>query len=437
MILLTLLHVSYVNGPPYFVWPWRRLDLAPALPGFAVAALFFFPAQIFYERGPQSRAWCLVALSAAALALQWTSLAIASGGAPLAHLQRLVEDPIVTSYFTDAAQIHAKAPDGWLRVFPTLLPQLHLHSINKPPGPILYYVAFLEFFADPHAAATAGGLLLGFLAAVVIPSVYFVARAVGAGDRSSFLTASAMVLCPGFTLFFPEFDQIYAGMAALMVGTWALALTRSSRIAAVGCGALVTLSTLVTFTLLPLGFVLAAMAVERCAVRRVCAWRRALETGAVVIAIPVAAFVLLKLALGFDIVDTFLVSRHNQALLAERMARPYPDTAIFDLWGFALGVGWMPALLFVRRLSGRSGEDYEGERAFLWTTLSLMVMLAAGALLPAEATRLWIFLCPMVLVATGAQLGQWPLRERMFFFAISFLNVIVIAQNMAFLTLAA
>jgi len=181
---------------------------------------------------------------------------------------------------------------------------------------------------------------------------------------------------------------------------------------------------------------MAASAVSLGLIRRQCPVRRLIVASAMVLGIAAGVFAILRLGLGFDIIATFQVSQHNQAMLAERMARPYPDTAIFDLWGLALGVGWMPAALFVMQLFEQRELEGDGTQPYLWITLLLMLVLAVFAILPAETTRLWIFVCPLVLLATGRQLRRWSRQQRLAFLFVAVLNLVAIGQNMEFLTLS-
>jgi hypothetical protein len=221
-----------------------------------------------------------------------------------------------------------------------------------------------------------------------------------------------MSLRPGLVLFFPEFDQVYATFAALLVGSWVLTLRRHSwRFAAI-CGLVLRSACFLAFNLLVLGVVMALAALYLWLGAGQTSVRQVLICSAIVAGIGVAFYVLLWLMIGYDVVETFRQSANNQDQLAAVLNRPYPDTAVFDLWDFAMGVGWISAVAFLGALPRRS-EVADPLRAFTWITLLQILIIAVGAFLPAETARLWIFLFPLVAVAVGREIADWSARQRL------------------------
>jgi len=438
MIALVLWHAPYLNGPYYWVWGWQRLPFWRAWPGVLIAAVPFFLAQQMHDRVSATTRTRLVvglgSLMLAAFVLELNTLVLAAGKLAPDRLWMIVEDSRVTSYYTDALLTHKVIPTikDWLSLFPEFIGRLHIHSRNKPPGSMLFYLAFATRFpTDQHQAASLAGLAVGVLATGAIPATFFLARALGGSVSASFLAASAMALCPGFILFFPELDQVYAAVSALIVGSWMLAIRRDSRWWAVLCGALLAGTCFFTFSLLVLGWFMAGAGLYLWRVRRHCSFQRLLETGAIVTGCVAVVHAALWVILRYDVIATFKASLANQADFAANIARPYPQTAVFDLLDYALGLGWMSAVLFLSALRRRGRDDDEG-RAFAWLSVSQLFVVAIGALLAVETARVWIFLFPIALHAVGRELEQWPVRQRVVFFALAMITIVVIGQNMIF-----
>ena len=439
MIALVALHTPYVNGPYYWVWGWQRLPFWRAWPGLLFAAVPLFLAQLVHDRSATpSRGRLAVALGClmmAALVLQLNTLVIAAGRQAPDRLWTLVEDGRVTSYYTDALLTSKVLPqfNNWFAWFPEFIGRLHIHARNKPPGSMLYYLSFARVFSTAnHQASSIAGLTLGVIATAAIPAVFFLARALGRSVSAAFFAASAMAVCPGFVLFFPELDQVYAGASALVIGAWVMALRRSSYWWALACGLLLAIICFFTFNLLVLGWFMAGAAIYFWRVARIVSLRRTVEAGTIVVACIVLFHVALRLALHYDVLATFKAAVANQTAFAANVPRPYPQTVLFDLLDYALGLGWMSAVLFVGARPRAAGED----RAFRWLSFSQLFVVAAGALLAVETARVWIFLFPLALPAVGARLSAWSPRQRAAFFAIALVTLVVMGQNMTFFSLS-
>ena len=153
MIALVVLHTPYMNGPYYWVWGWQRLPFWRAWPGVLLAAVPFFAAQFVHDRAAAPSRTRLIAglgsLMAAALLLELNTLVIASGRQAPDRLWMLVEDSRVTSYYADALLTSKVLPQlrDWFLWFPEFIGRLHIHSRNKPPGSMLFYLAFARSFS--------------------------------------------------------------------------------------------------------------------------------------------------------------------------------------------------------------------------------------------------------------------------------------------------
>jgi hypothetical protein len=439
MIALVVLHTPYVNGPPYWMWGWHRLPFWRGWPGAVLAAVPFFLAQFAHDRtATPSRARLAVGLGSlmvAALILELNTLVISSGRQAPDRLWTLVEDSRVTSYYTDALLTSKVLPQlkDWFTWFPEFIGRLHIHARNKPPGSMLYYLAFARRFStENHHASSFAGLAIGVLATGAIPAVYFLARALGRGANAAFFAASATAVCPGLIVFFPELDQVYAGASAIVIGSWVLALRRQSRAWSLACGLLLAGVCFFTFNLLVLGWFMAGAGLYFWRVARIVPLGRVLEAGTIVVSCVVAFHTVLWLMVHYDVIATFKAALVNQAAFSANVVRPYPQTAFFDLLDYALGLGWMSAVLFIVGRPRAAGAD----RAFTWLSFSQLLVVAGGALLAVETARVWAFMFPLALPVVGARLSEWSPRQRAAFFAVALATIVVLGENLTFFSLS-
>ena len=76
-----------------------------------------------------------------------------------------------------------------------------------------------------------------------------------------------------------------------------------------------------------------------------------------------------------------------------------------------------------------------------WTKADIVLVLGWGqillvalvAVLPTETARVWIFMQPFVMMGAAMQIGKWPTRERVVYYAAQWLVLAAVAQNMNFL----
>src|SRR5664279_2604165 len=208
MTALVIAHAPGMNGPSYWAWTWRRLGMCSVYPLMGLAALPFFAGQYLYARDPARvrLPLALGMLSAAALML--------AGVTRLGGIDRVVEiitNPDDVSYFTDAVRlVRGGEVDGlrWLSRYPDLMPSFHLHTLNKPPGPLLYYLQFVAVFGATRAAALVSGLVIVPLATLSIPAAYLLLRQLTGRTTAAFHGASFLAFCPGYVLFLPELAGI-------------------------------------------------------------------------------------------------------------------------------------------------------------------------------------------------------------------------------------
>jgi hypothetical protein len=438
LIQLVVVHFSYVNGPHYWQWPWRRIDPIHIYPVLAAAAIPFFAAQWVQRRGRWPVAVPLGLIMLSMFALQIGALAVQTSPISLERLAARVLDEDITGYYHDARSITELGP--WLADYPQGMPERHLHSINKPPGPILFYLPFISWAGSDDSAAHAGGLVIGLLATIALPMTYLLIPAVSGDRRAAFRGAGYLALCPSLVLFLPEFDQVYAAIATALVLFWMLALKRNDWRCALGFGAVLSLLTFFSFHLLAIGVFPALYSiwflVQRPGVNVLTILRHAL----VGLAVPAVFYAILWLTTGYDPLGTFRTALDTTAALNAILKRPYPWTILFDLTDFALGTAWISfllvAFLVLRWCSARDGDqESAGASSLQWVSLFAIatpVTVAVTGLIRAETARTWIFMMPLVMIPVGIELSRWSFRSCLVVYFCLWLLTVAICQNMAF-----
>jgi len=435
-VALVYLHVKGMNGPGYFPWEWQRL---PALPSFALIAAGMLPfcaGQYLYARRPR-RVWLpVLSVSASTLALQIVCAALYNPPFDVHRISDVVESPSATGYYTIASDLfdgsHAGPLRDWLPAYPALMASFPSHGQTKPPGPVLYYYAFINLFGRGTAAALAGGALVGLLAAAGVVCTFLLLDVLLENSAAAFHGASFFALCPGLLLFFPEFDQIYPIFTAAMLTSWSLALKRRSIAYAAAFGAAVSVAIFWSYSLLLLGLFLAAYTLAGLATDRATRLGSVAAYAAGAVLIVCASYAVLWLATGFDAVGTFRAAVANQARLLPALRRPYPQTIFWDLFDFALGTGWISGLLVVFWLH-RSALGTGRSRLIAFLALGQIAAVAIIGLLQTETARVWIFMMPLVMIPIGLELQEWTARGRFAVYACLALVVAAIHQNMLFL----
>jgi hypothetical protein len=154
----------------------------------------------------------------------------------------------------------------------------------------------------------------------------------------------------------------------------------------------------------------------------------------IVIATLFGLYALLWTATGFDPIATYQQAYALQNVDLVAIRRPFPVHIAFDLYDFALGTGYLMALLavmYVVRVKGGlfrwSRHDAGARLAFL--ALFQIAVFAFGAFLPGEAARLWLILMPLLAAVAALELSRWSFARRMSVYGCLLLLMLLIAQN--------
>lgn len=423
-------HMTGMNGPYYWKWHWRRLAVFPLLAPMILAVIPFAIGQWLFARGG-SVLLSLALVTASTFLLQWAAI---SGQPPggLSRAPYLIQNPQATSYFADAHVPfvnHLRASD-WLRDFPGILPNLHLHSRYKPPGPLLFHLFFLEVFQGDASAAFADAIAISLLAAAAVPMCFALVRALTNQIPSSFCAASYFALCPSLLLMFPQLDQVYALLSSIILISWILALLRKSVPWSVLFGVSLAVGSFTSYIFLGLGVFLAIFTLLSIKDHPWPAFKTAILCAAVGIATFVLFYALLYFAYRFNPIATFREISELQMEGILWIGRPFPLHLPFDLLDFLLGTAWISGIMLLFYVCKPAGN--RAARRAVWLALLQIGVLWLAALLPGETARLWLPFMPLLMIPIGLELARWTARGRAIVFACVFVLSFSICRNMIF-----
>jgi hypothetical protein len=394
-------------------WPWRDLDI-PTVAALLLAPFVIIVAvlwKIWCTDSPATMAW-LWLLAAANYLLQIMSMQAEVPGLPL--VRDLVESPMATSYFTDALAIHGLAP--WLRHYHQI--PLGFHSLTHPPGPILFFHAFLKLF-DPHTASLLGGCAIGLLGSLGVVVMYRFAALWTSNIRTRFVACAVYALTPSLTVFFPEFDQAYPLFTMLLMLFWvdSLAIPPRSRRSAMLFGAVLSLAVFFAYNLLSIGAFPAYFSLYwlwRKRGRRA-AWLTLMRTCGIASFVSGWLYLALWRFTGYNPAAAFVRALRTQAVFASQLGRQYSTSVLMDPADFFRGAGMLAAPILAIWLLRRARGSAAGRRTTAMTLLALATILSVdvSGVLRGETARVWLFLQPLVAVPVAVVLAatrwQWRL----------------------------
>jgi hypothetical protein len=422
-----ILKIDGLNGPYYWPRGWKSLPLIQTAGWLALPMLAFAAALYSIERRPAPRPLLPLALLALAhFGLQLGALMAHGGG--LARLAAIVASPLATSYYNDAAAIQDVLP--WLAHFHQA--QLGLHSSTHPPGPILYYYAWLQSVGAARAA-TFGGLGIAAIAALCVPMLHAFAGLWTEDRRARLLCCAWYALLPAPIVFLPEFDQIYPLFSIALAWAWVRALDGSPR-AAIAFGAAVAVAVFFAWNLLALGAFVVSYAAFRLWQERAPAQvlRTLVGAGLRAATTIVAIYLLLGVCTGYDPLRSFHHAIETQALQAVPLGRRWLDCALLDPLDFLLGAGMLAApllVLFALRVRSLGPR----ERALSLCALATILIVDLSGLLRAETARVWIFLLPFAIVPAALELLRFDPRRRAVLFALQGCILLTLVVRLSFI----
>jgi hypothetical protein len=340
-----------------------------------------------------SRARFVLALGLLALALPALLFVVRQSFSDLGAQSVLFE-------YQDFLQDAARVDDAWvfLRDYVATMPTLSLHGQHYPPGPMLYLHAWGAVFGlTPFVSGVA--ILCAFAAAALV--VHEALREI-ASERAARQGALLLVCAPTVLDHAASaLDAVFLLAAAI---SWWIALRafkpgNSVALAAV-LGAALYVTTLMSFSALPVGLAIAVFAVLQSQDDRRGAWTRLAIVGA-----SYAACALLVYGVnGFALWDCLHEARDHAARFMGRVVRGTPRaTWPFRTYGngvgFAIGTGAALAAASVIRIrSGTLGADRWSRTALV--ALAIMVF---APLYYMETERIWLYAVPWVVaIAVGA-----------------------------------
>jgi len=436
-------HRLGLNDEKYLYRDWRRLPTFPLYWQTAVVAIPFFLGQWLFHRRPQVVYIALALVSFSTLCLMVAYTTVQQHRPNSDRIEDLVTSRTANGFFEEAARLDVSGlgPRWWLATYPQRLPGLVGHAKSKPPGPILFNYLVVRFFGDGRPAAEVVGLFMAVLAASAVPATYVFIKYFSGSPGGAFYGASFIALSPSLVLFYPQLDQFYPVFTAGLTILWAEALRKDRFRYAAAHGVLFGVTCFFSYLPCVLGLFLIGYALLRWFDRPAMSAGRILAHAAVAIGSFTAFYLILWLTTGFNPIATLRACLPQWSLFNQWLAvsgfppRRLPGTIPWDLYGFAMGSGWIGFLLAAYYFGGliftRSAVTPQARIAGL--CVAQFVLEAMTGLIQGETERLWIFMMPMLMLPIGLELKNWSVAARMIAFGALLLLTTVICQNIVFL----
>ena len=426
--LAILMELPFVNGPSYWQWPWRTLPFGRALTFFAAPLVLYGYLISRWTRGGEALAPNEARRIVGGLVLCCMLAQIASlyvDERTWTQIERIVKSRAITSYYTDARRIGELGE--WLPKFATV--RLEHHSATHPPGPVLYYYAWIQL-AGRVWAPLMGGATVGVLASFGVAVSYLFAGLWTRSPSARLGTCFLYALMPGLIVFFPELDQVYPIGAMLLIWFWVRSFEERSL--AIALGLTLFACSFFAYNFLTVG---AAMVLFALATIRLEGWsrdlgRRIATAAAIALAVALACHVVLWLTTSFHAIDSLRDALATQDRFAAKLARPYWSCVFWDLYDFLLANGLLTLPLVTLLLLQRPEPRV---RALTAAALLAILVVDFTGLLRCEAARVWLFLQPLILVPAGLALARFAAPERAFILALQAVILIALRCKMAFI----
>jgi len=422
-------HVTPVNGPHYWFWPWGNIGFF-RVAGYCTGPLCLYCTAIYYIDGTQRNLPPIILLILSNFLFQL--MAISSGPFSYKMIHLIVSSPNATSYFTDALNIGD--PLAWMRYFG--LQPLSLHSHTHPPGPIIFYYVFIRLFGRYYGAYI-GALVIGLLASLSIAMIWYLLSLLELDRRERLMICAYYSLIPGPILFFPEFDQVYPLFFLTMLYFWEKALRTGLLRYLFLFAVSMFVSFFFAYQLLTVGIVVVLLSmyfVRRSRDKR-SALKRIMANGVLSICLFLCIHLVLYISTGHNSFIPFHRALENQAHATFDPPRPYYSTVLTDPYDFFLGAGYiaLPILIsFVWRRIGKFSVS-DTRLAYSYIGLISIAILDFSGLLRCETARVWLFLQPLLIIPVGIELGYFKKWAQYFMLFLLFIIMISVKGNMWFI----
>ncbi|HEX8523153.1 MAG TPA: hypothetical protein VF669_12925 [Tepidisphaeraceae bacterium] len=426
-----LVHLPGLNGPSWHRWQWRRLSFMWTYGLFLAAAAPMFAALVLKQSSSMSTRRVVLAATLSAFGLKLATALAQSPERDLRWIAYAVEHPDITSYYTDAVALSNFS--GWFAQYDRVLPMLHLHSISKPAGPVLYYLLFVRVLGAGESTAVFAGIVTAVLSALAVPVTYALLNAITRRRNAAMYGSCFLAMCPGYALFFPMLDPLYTGLVAVILLAWVQAIERRSAWLGIATGVAVGCMTLITFNYLVIGVFMAGYALLGTDRPRAAAWKIATTQAAWALVGLIVWLLGLYLVSGYNTWTVFASAFHNQqSLMREHAAeRPYPLTIWTDLVDFALGSGWIGYVMAGLWLGCAHRTDGRIRR-IVWLGVAQILVVAATGLLQSETARVWNFMLPLLALPVGLFLDRCEKPIVLGVLVCEWVLLVAVCQNMKF-----
>ena len=395
-----------------------------------------------YGRYMQTPAWRALVLVAAAILALWRLVdgyvrerRLGGGGGALVELALLCALLTCAFAFSEnrfAQEVHfrtfradvplfASAADV-MRTYVAKMPRMHTFNGHYPPG------FLLTFWFEEHA--NLWGVVAALSVALTSLSLFPLAgilRELDAPPRVAW-TAAALAITSAGVLIYPTLTPTPALLLPGLAAVWLLlrGLRTGSWSAAVGLGAVMSLYTFYSFTVVIVVLYLFAIAAGAVIVRAA-PLRRVVAQVAVAVAVFAGAFVLVRITTGFDLVRCFVEG--------SREVTRAMGTA-FDSWDRYLlrGSGSVLAYLLsagiplaVLGMTPNLRAPHAGAplaRPVVFAPAAAMLLAVLLGLGHLETERIWLFFTPVLAIAAAFELRRRAGEEAPLFSVVMFLALL-------------
>lgn len=415
-------------------WPWRSdIELLRSIAFLLVPFILIDFVLRKAEGRPLAHTWTYVGVLTAGNFLTQVMAALAEPEG-FGLLQRIVQSPAATSYFSDAENIGGLA--AWLRHFDQA--SLAFHSSTHPPGPVLFYFAFLKLFGAPLGSLI-GGCAVGLLGSLGVAVAYAFAGLWTDDERARLTVCAFYALSPALTVFFPEFDQAYPILSMLLILFWCRTLRSEEKAPweAICLGFTLFTAVFFAYNLLSIGAFLAYYATYWM-------WRqgwsgtsfaKVVKNSGIAGGICAGMYALLWLGAGYNPIGAFRHALAYQKVYASLLHRDYWNSILCDPYDFLLGAGMMalPLLAFYLYGAIRNLDGGKEELALSLIALATILTVDLTGVLRGEAARVWLFLQPLLIVPAALELARFRGRWRTALFSMQWLILACLKAKMLFI----